>query len=229
MNAIAIIAARGGSKRLPRKNIKNLGGAPMITYPIRAAMKSNIFDQIIVSTEDDEIADISRAEGVHISVRPMELATDSARVTHVCKQVLAELELVVQLPEFICSIYPTAAFISSTDLVESHSYFKDRPDVNYVMAVAEYPIHPFKALEEQNGFLQPVWPDKNKGKSNFFPKQVASCGTFYWARTKEFLKSEEFSGEGLIGYELPFERALDIDNEADFMLAEKLAKVNISG
>ena len=113
---IAIIPARGGSKRLPRKNILPVMGQPLITYPLKAALDAKLFDQIIVSSEDDEILEIASGYQCHLIKRPESLAQDNSRVVDVCAHVLETLEAEGNLPEIFCLIYATALFIAAQDV-----------------------------------------------------------------------------------------------------------------
>lgn len=216
MRRVAIIPARGGSKRLPRKNILDIGGKPMLSYPIDVAKQSGLFDEVIVSTEDAEIKEIASAAGANVMDRSEDLATDQSTADQVCIDVLKQLE---NKPDLFCMIYPTAIFIQADDLVRSEQQIKDG---DVVMAVSSYPIHPYKALENKDGFLKPVYPVENDQKSQTYPNWVASNGTFYWAHTDKFLNNPTFFPDALVGYELPFNRGLDIDEPEDYERACEL-------
>lgn len=220
MKPVAIIPARGGSRRIPRKNIAPVGGRPMIVHVIEAARKSNIFSDVMVSTEDKEIAGISAAAGASVIDRPPELATDEAFEVDVYAQVLSALDTV---PEYFCAVYPTAIFLQAEDFEKSFALIsgKDGPDV--IMGVSRYPIHPFKALAtDGNGFLQMIHPDKCLQRSQTYPEYVASNGTFYWFRTDNYLRYKTYYPARLKGYELPPSRAPDIDEPDDLKIAEAL-------
>jgi pseudaminic acid cytidylyltransferase len=223
---LAIIPARGGSKRLPRKNIALVAGRPVIAYPISSALKSGLFHSVVVSTEDDEIAEISRRAGATVIARPAALATDEAHEFAACTHVLDKLAEEHADPVAFCIIYPTAAFILPDDLIQSAAMLDGPPEADVVMAVLEYPIHPYKALKaSQNGYLEMMFPVEAKLRSQFYPKMVASCGTFYWMRATHFRKDQNYYPRRLVGYELPPYRAIDIDTPADLAWAEKLMRV----
>lgn len=220
MQRLAVIPARGGSKRLPRKNVVPLGERPMIAHVLETARQTGLFERVIVSTEDAEIGDVAEGAGAEVHWRPEDLASDQASVVQVCVDVLSSL---AEPPERFCCLYATAAFLRIRDLRESEEWL-DEADV--VMGVSEYPIHPYKALENSvDGFLRPKWPVENARKSQEYPHLVASNGTFYWARTDRFLKEPTFYPERLKGFELPPERAVDIDTPEDLDWARKLWKV----
>jgi len=222
LSPIAIIPARGGSKRLPRKNIIQFAGKPMIAHPITTAMQSGLFSRIIVSTEDAEISVVSEKYGAHIISRPLALASDMAKVVDVCLHVLEELEKSQVLPDWFCCIYATAALINSNDLNASYRLLTEKNEANGVMGVSAYPVHPYKALVEDNGYLKPLFPDKIGLKSQQTPHVVASNGTFYWVRTDSFRKEQTFNASRLIGYQVPPERAVDLDTPEDLTWAEKM-------
>lgn len=217
MTCVCIIPARGQSKRLPRKNILPLAGRPMLAWPVAAARQSGIFNQILVSTEDNAIAAAARAAGADVSRRPPELARDHSTVVDVCLQVLGELAAAGVAPDIFCCLYATAAFVSVDDLVASHSTMKESPKADFVMGVCEYDLSPLLALKETaDGTLVPMWPAYQNLQSQDFPRLLCSSGTFYWARTEAFYITKSFYGPPLKGYVLPRSRALDIDTPEDY-------------
>ncbi|WP_282128589.1 pseudaminic acid cytidylyltransferase [Roseobacter litoralis] len=223
MARIAVIPARGGSKRLPRKNVALLNGQPLVAYSIEVAKASQLFSRVIVSTEDEEIAAIAAKHGAEIVMRPEHLADDQTPVVDVCLHALQTLAAKGKSPVSFCCIYATAVFLVPSDLVENE---KKLTSSNAVMGVSAYPIHPFKALVETDGCLVPLWPEKNARKSQTFPNAFASNGTFYWRRTDDFLKSPGFYSDDLVGHLIPAQRAVDIDTMEDLKHARLLAKLN---
>lgn len=223
MARIAVIPARGGSKRLPRKNIALLNGKPLVAYSIEVAKASQLFSRVIVSTEDEEIAAIAAKHGAEIIMRPEHLADDQTPVVDVCLHVLRTLAAEGESPVSFCCIYATAVFLVPSDLVESE---KKLTRSSSVLGVSAYPIHPFKALVEIDGCLVPIWPDKNAQKSQTFPDTVASNGTFIWRRTDDFVKSPGFYSDDLVGHLIPAQRAVDIDTMEDLKHARLLAELN---
>lgn len=227
MSAIAIIPARGGSRRLPRKNILPVAGKPMIAYPIAAALESGVFERVIVSTEDAEIAAIAAQYGAETIARPPELATDTAMEIDVYAQVLAELP---EQPDMFCAIYATAILLRPEDFKKSHETFQTRGDAEGMMSVSEYAIHPFKALEENGeGFLHMVHPKECLRRSQTYPRYVASNGTFYWLRTQAYQARKSYYQPNLLPYILPSSRAVDIDTEDDLRLAEAMLRLQQEG
>ena len=223
MKPVAIIPARGGSKRIPRKNIADMNGLPMLAYPVKAALESGVFSHVIVSTEDQEIKEIARKYGAEALDRPPELAGDEAFETEVYKQVLGTLE---ELPEFFCGIYPTAILLEPEDFKKSFALFDEKPQSDVIMSVSRYPIHPFKAMEESGeGYLQMVHPKECLMRSQTYPHYVASNGTFYWFRTRAFQNNPSYYQKHLRGYELPASRAVDIDEPEDLKMARAMLKI----
>ena len=227
MSAIAIIPARGGSKRIPRKNIADIEGRPMLSYPVEAALGAGIFDEIIVSTEDTEIKSIAEKYGARVIDRPADMATDTAMEIEVYKQVLENLNT---RPDYICALYPTAIFVNADDLKGGLEAITGDGKPDAVMSVSRYPIHPFKALEsDSEGFLQMVYPTECLQRSQTYPHYVASNGTFYWLRTDAYLKNLTYYPDRLRGYEIPAERAVDIDEPSDLDLARALMRIKRGG
>lgn len=225
MKRIAIIPARGGSKRVPRKNLAEINGRPMIAHPIATARASGVFERVIVSTEDREIANVSEAAGAEVFWRSEALADDQATVVAVCKELVDAIARVEAEPDIFCCIYPTALFVNVEDLIQSLALLEGASTTQVAMAVSAYAIHPYKALESVGGYLRPLWPESNQSKSQTFPRLVASNGTFYWARTASFRANPTFYPERLVGYELPPSRAIDVDTTEDLAWVQRLARL----
>ena len=194
----------------------------MLVYAVETAKKSKLFDEVIVSTEDDEIKKIASEAGAAVMHRSDDLATDQSSVDQVCVDVMKQLADQNKKPNSFCVIYPTAAFLESEDLIGSEKKL-DQSDV--VMGVSAYPIHPYKALEEKDGRLKPVFPVENNRKSQTYPHWVASNGTFYWCKTAPFLDKPDFYPDKLSGYELPLDRSVDIDTPEDYAWAQHLMTI----
>ena len=223
MTNIAIIPARGGSKRLPRKNIIEILGSPALFYPVRAALNSGLFDRVIVSTDDNEIKEKAEESGAEVFIRPEKLAQDSARVVDVCFDVLGKLGKQGIKPRFFCCIYATAVFIRPEDLINSYKMINSSSNVEVVMGVSQYNLHPVQALETGQDFLTPKWPEYIGIQSQKHPELVGSNGTLYWANTITFIKQKSFYMDKLKGYEMPWIRAIDLDTPEDLENARMLA------
>jgi pseudaminic acid cytidylyltransferase len=220
---IAIIPARGGSKRVPRKNIADLNGAPLVSYAIRTCLQSELFSRVIVSTEDGEIAAIAREYAAEVDPRPDTLAGDKTPATAVIKELLERNFPGSAQPDNFCLVYPMAAFLTVQDLQGSAA---ELARYDAVMGVSKYISHPYKALIEVNGHLKAMWPDLNMQQSQNYPETYASNGTFCWMRTGAFLECLSFYPERLHGYVLPEDRAVDIDTLEDLERARRLIVLN---
>lgn len=223
MERVAIIPCRGGSKRLPRKNVMPVLGRPMLSYPVTAALKSGVFDAVTVSTEDEEIAKVAHSVGARVIKRPGELAGDRATVVEVCLHALDRLREENRLPDYFCCIYATALFVRPDDLRKSFRLLQNEPEADFVMGVSQYNLQPVQALVEKDGYLTPMWPQYVGVQSQFQPHLVASNGTLYWARVSVFMEAKSFYGRKLRGYFIPKSRAVDIDTLDDLRLAEILS------
>jgi N-acylneuraminate cytidylyltransferase len=208
---------------LPRKNIADFNGKPMLHRVVETAIASELFERVYVSTEDDEIAGIAARAGAVLHHRPFELATDTATVTQVCTELLASLAHTGEKPEHFCCIYATAALIRPEDLRASHRLFMEN-DVDVVMGVSAYPVHPYRAMRSVAGYLQPMWPEENEMDSKAFPHMTASNGTIYWAGAEYFQRNPDFYAERLIGYEMERDRAVDIDTMDDLQWAAMVGR-----
>ncbi len=222
MTNIAIIPARGGSKRLPMKNILPVLDRPMLSYPVKAALDSHLFDQVIVSTEDETIQAAALQSGARVLVRPGELARDRSTVAQVCEHVLNTLAGEGVNPAWFCCVYATALFLKPEDFKASFNLGKTVPQADVIMGVSRFNLQPLQAMERKDGFLKPKWPEY-KLQSQFHPDLVASNGTLYWARTDSFLKKKTFYTDRLTGYEIPWIRAIDVDTPEDYQNAQMLA------
>jgi CMP-N-acetylneuraminic acid synthetase len=213
--AVAIIPARGGSKRLPRKNVALLGGRPLIAHTLEAARASGLFARVIVSTEDREIAAIAAAEGGEVHDRPAALASDTAGVVEVCADVLAGLG---ELPETFCCLYATAALRGPADIRGAHALL-DPGRCDFVMAVTEYAKTPLQALEETaDGRLRLMWPELVDLPRERRPRIWVDNGSTYWCTTRAFLEARTFYGPGLRGFAMPRDRSVDVDTPDDLAL-----------
>lgn len=220
MRPIAIIPARGGSKRIPRKNIVDMNGKPMIAYPIAATLESGIFSDVIVSTEDAEIKEIALSCGAKVSDRPAALATDQAFEINVYEQVLNELP---QRPAHFCAVYPTSILLTAGTFRDSYAALTADPQTDVLMGVSHYPIHPFKALQTgTDGYLHMIHPKECLQASQTFPEYVASNGTLYWFRTDAYFEYKSYYPPRLKPFVLSQTMAVDIDVPDDLSFARAL-------
>jgi pseudaminic acid cytidylyltransferase len=224
VSAIAIIPARGGSKRLPRKNVIDFLGRPIMAYTIDAARDSGCFERIVVSTEDDEIASVARQCGAATERRPRELATDTAGVVDVCLDVLDREEAAGRTWKIMCCLYATAPLRTAEDIRAAMGLLEQ--DVcGFVMGVTSFDLQPHLALKfAPDGQLTAMWPDLIKYRASDLPPLRVSNGTTYAVHVDPFRQHRTFYGPGLRGYDMPRERSVDIDTQADLDLAQMIAR-----
>lgn len=217
---LAIIPARGGSKRIPRKNIKPFLGQPIIKYTIDAVLDSSCFDEIIVSTDDKEIAEISVKLGAKVPfMRSEETSSDFAMTADVIEEVLMEYRKRGREFDFCCCLYPTAPFISPEMLKKGLNILKDNNADSALPVVRfSYPIQ--RALKIEDGRLLMIWPENLNKRSQDLMPAYHDVGQFYWLNVKSFLEQKVLFGKFTVPIEVPESEVQDIDNEEDWKIAE---------
>lgn len=217
---IAIIPARGGSKRVPRKNIRPLAGRPAISWPIEAALVSGSFDRIVVSTDDAEIAEIARHFGAEVPfVRPPHLANDQAGTRQVIIHALEELGAAEGQT---CCIYPTAVLVSPADL-RAAAHVLDTPGhTGAVVSVSKIDSRLWRAFEAKDGRVHRLFPDHAATRSQDLPALYIDAGQFYIASNQHWLQTSRSLVDNGVPYVLPAHRAIDVDSEEDW---QELARV----
>lgn len=222
---IAVIPARGGSKRIPRKNIKEFGGRPMIAWAISVARDSLLFDKVVVSTDDPEIADVAREYGAETPfVRPDELANDTAGTVPVIAHAIRELNKQQCLPDKVCCIYPCTPFLRTSDLAEALSVVMSS-GADFAYPVVEY-LHPtFRAMRRSSqGQMQFVFPECEMMRTQDLEKTYHDAGQFYWGNSSAWLAMKKMHSDG-IGFVVPSWRFVDVDTEDDWRRAELFLKL----
>ncbi|MCI8614762.1 MAG: pseudaminic acid cytidylyltransferase [Lachnospiraceae bacterium] len=223
---LAIITARGGSKRIPKKNIKEFCGKPILYYSIEAARDAGIFDEIMVSTDDKEIAGLAKKAGASVPFfRSRETAGDYASTDDVIMEVLKAYEALGQIFDAFCCIYPTAPFLNGTRLREAMMLLEK---ADSVMPVVPFSYPPQRGLIiREEGFLARQFPAYSAARSQDLPKIYHDCGQFYACRTEPFLQAGTTDVEKLLPLVLTEMEVQDIDTPQDWALAEikyKLSK-----
>lgn len=215
--AVAILPARGGSKRIPRKNIREFAGRPAMGWPIAAALDSALFARVVVTTDDAEIAAAARALGAEVPfLRDPALADDYTGTTDVIRDAVAQLALTPETP--VCCIYATALFLRADDLAEGLRLLEG--GATWAMSVAEYPTPIDRAYRREGDRLLPRQPEMMPKRSQDLDPAYYDVGQFYWAKAATWLDPEARVWDGAAGVEVPAERAIDIDTEADWARAE---------
>jgi len=216
MKSIAIITARGGSKRIPRKNVKPFMGKPMVAYAIGAALESKLFDEVMVSTDDAEIAEIAQAHGATVPfLRSAATANDFATTADVLNEVIAEYaKRGVSFDEFCC-VYPCVPFLTGKLLVEAHAAFA-ASGADSLMPVVKYSFPIQRAVRlTAEGFLEYREPENAPKRSQDLEPMYHDVGMFY------FHKTVTFGQKGKVAmFEMPEERIQDIDTIDDWKMAE---------
>ena len=220
MRTLAIITARGGSKRIPRKNIKEFNGKPIMAYSIEAAAGSGVFDKVMVSTEDEEIAEIAKHYGAEVPFyRSEQTAGDFATTTDVLNEVIAEYEKRGEKFDIIACIYPTAPFITSERLRNAVEMLKNS-DADSLIPVVRFSFPPQRAMEIQDGLLVFRQPEYMNSRSQDLTPHYHDVGQFYVFRTDGFKKNQRIMAGKILPIELPETEVQDIDNPVDWQLAE---------
>jgi pseudaminic acid cytidylyltransferase len=222
---IAVIPARGGSKRIPRKNIREFCGKPMIAWAITTALKSRLFDQVIVSTDDNEIADISKRWGaITPFVRPDELSDDLTPTVPVIAHAVRSLLEVGYLVDYACCIYPCTPFLQKGDLTSAFDLLQ-KNNADFVYPVAEY-AHPIQRAMRMlsSGQMQFISPENELTRTQDLEKSYHDSGQFYWGKASAWLEHKRMHTDGL-GMAIPNWRVVDIDSMDDWRRAEEIYKV----
>lgn len=218
--AIAIITARGGSKRIPYKNIKEFCGKPIIEYSIRAALESGIFDTVMVSTDDEKIAQIAKRVGAEVPfMRSERTANDFASTADVLREVFDEYGKRNEYFTQACCIYPTAPFVTGEKLKLAMKKLKDAHK-DCIMPVVEFSFPPMRGMTVQNDCLEYKWSEYANKRSQDLEKIYHDCGQFYCFMVEQFLEMGNLVTKNT-GFIIVDEmEAQDIDNETDWKLAE---------
>lgn len=222
---IAVIPARGGSKRIPRKNIKPFAGKPMIAHAIAAAKESGLFDHIVVTTDDEEIAGISRQLGAETPfARPPELADDHTPTVPVVAHAIQTCQSLGWDVDYACCIYPGVPFIRIEDLRGAFELLK-RSDKDFAFPVTEFPSAIQRALRRlPDGSMQPFYPQYEMTRTQDLEPAYHDVGQFYWGKSGAWLSGKRIHSNG-IGLPIPNWRAVDIDTPDDWVRAEILYKL----
>ncbi len=220
MGNIAIITARGGSKRIPKKNIKDFCGKPIMAYSIQVALEVGLFDTVMVSTDTEEIAKIARKYGAEVPFMRSEVTSDDhADTTDVLYEVISEYKKRGYEFETFCCIYPTAPFITPKKLRDSYALLRDQ-DVFNVIPMVPFSFPPQRGMIKYGKYIEPAYPEYINRRSQDLDEILHDCGQFYWCKTEEFLKNPDILSNHTVPFVVPETEAQDIDNMSDWELAE---------
>jgi len=218
---IAIIPARGGSKRIPRKNIRLFAGKPMISYAISAALTSGLFDRVVVSTDDAEIAEISKSLGADVPfARPADLSDDHTPTVPVIAHAIRQCQMIGLDPAAVCCIYPGVPFIRASDLAEAFQLLLKRDGAGYTFPVTPFPAAIQRALRRSSdGIVEPFDSRYVNARTQDLEPAYHDAGQFYWGGVSAWLGGLCIHAHGA-AIVLPEWRVVDIDTEDDWRRAE---------
>ncbi|QHF49608.1 pseudaminic acid cytidylyltransferase [Pseudomonas sp. S49] len=220
MSNVAIIPARGGSKRIPRKNLLPFDGVPMIVRSIRTALESGLFDQVVVSTDDAEIADVARAHGAQVPfLRPADLADEFTGTAAVIVHALQQLPAY----DYACCVYATAPLLQARYLRQGIELLEQHLEKSFAFSVCSFgfPVQRALTLDGQ-GALSALYPEFRNTRSQDLPEAFQDAGQFYWGRTEAWLRGEVLYSPASLPVILPRHLVQDIDTLEDWKRAEYL-------
>ncbi len=216
---LAVIPARGGSKRVPRKNVRMFAGQPMIAWPVRAALASGCFDHVVVSTDDPEIAELATQLGAIVPfVRPPELADDHTGLISVLRHAIRQMQCISD--DLVCCLYATAAFVEPIDLRVGLEYLETH-GCDFCVAVTPFRAPIDRAMKlTSGGRLTMLDPNRYQARSQDLEPRYHDAGQFCWGRASAWLSSDNVYQSRCVGVVVPGLRAHDIDTEEDWTHAE---------
>jgi N-acylneuraminate cytidylyltransferase len=224
--AVAIIPARGGSRRIPRKNIRDFCGKPMIAWSIEAALGSGCFDRVLVSTDDQDIAETARAFGAEVPfMRPAALSDDYTGTTAVVAHAVEWLRGDGEMPDLVCCIYATAPMLRAEDLARGMELLQVS-DADFAFSVTTYAFPIQRALRINHaGHLEMFQPQHAATRSQDLEEAWHDAGQFYWGRDRAWLEHESIMTSQALAVKLPRDRVQDIDTLEDWRQAERLFRL----
>ena len=223
---ICVIPARGGSKRIPRKNIKEFNGKPIIAYSIEAALKSSCFDQVIVSTDDAEIAEVAKSFGASVPfMRPDELANDYANTIPVVKHAIEWFDDQVQAPSEVCCLYATAPFVRASTIRKAYEQMQStQADYCFTATSFAFPIQRAIKVTAENQ-VEMFYPEYLETRSQDLEDSYHDAGQFYWGKAEAFKQQRSIFSKSATPYILPRYLVQDIDTLEDWEKAELMYKI----
>ena len=220
MNVLAIITARGGSKRIPRKNIKEFCGKPIIAYSIEAALKSGCFNTVMCSTDDEEIAEIARKYGAEVPFfRSAETSNDFATTADVLNEVICEYEKRGITFDYFCCLYPTAPFVNPEKICSGFDLMIQK-EANGAMPVVQYSYPIQRALKLDDNVISMVQPEHLRSRSQDLMRTYHDAGQYYWYKVAAFKKEPNIMMLNPVAIITPEEEVQDIDTQDDWVMAE---------
>jgi pseudaminic acid cytidylyltransferase len=227
---IAIIPARGGSKRIPGKNIRDLLGKPMMAYTIQAACESGLFERVVVSTDSEEIANIAERYNAEVPfLRDATLSDDVTPVSLATLDALQKLDPKGERYDTLAQLMPNCPLRSGADIQHSHAQFRDSGSPSQISVVRYGWQNPWWAMRRNEEFeLEPVFQDQLKERSQDLPELFCPTGAIWWASAEALRREKTFYMERRTGWEMPWQRGIDIDTPEDWAMTEVLLKMQPS-
>lgn len=227
---LAIIPARGGSKRIPGKNIKEFAGKPLIAYSIEAAKKSGLFDKILVSTDSQDVADVAISLGVDVPfLRPAELSDDIVGTRPVTNHAIHYCIEHFFQPEFCCCIYATAPFLQVEYLQQGLASLKAQREKAFAFSVTSFPFPIQRAISINDQGIKPMFPEQIGKRSQDLEEAFHDAGQFYWGRTDDYLSAKRIFSSDSLPVVLPRYLVQDIDTPEDWQRAELMYQAYVGG
>lgn len=219
---IAVLPARGGSKRIPQKNIREFCGQPVIAYAIQTARKSGLFDHVVVSTDDEAIKRVALECGAEVPfIRPANLADDHAATVPVIAHAINACQGIGWQVDAVCCIYPATPFMLESDLATGLATLENNVD-SYVFPITAFPAAPQRALRRlPGGLVEPFYSEFVATRTQDLEPSFYDAGQFYWASTNTWIEEKIIHQHGL-GIVIPSWRVIDIDTEEDWQRAERI-------
>lgn len=229
--SIAVIPARGGSKRIPRKNLRSLGGRPLLAYTVEAALASGLFDRVVVSTDCADIADVALGSGAEVPfLRDASLADDHVPVSAATVDALTRLDASGGLYAYVCQLMPNCPLRTSVDVVGSFGQMV-RTEADSQLSVVRYGWqNPWWAMKrDAHCLLEPLFEEALRARSQDLPELFCPSGAVWWAKADVLRRERTYHIPGRQGWEIPWIRGLDIDSEEDWLMAEVLLEMRQRG
>ncbi len=227
---LAIIPARGGSKRIPGKNIKSFAGKPLIAYSIDAAIASGLFNKIIISTDSEEVAEVAKAYGADVPfIRPKELSNDIVGTRPVTNHAIKFCIEQFYKHKFCCCIYATAPFLQAKYLRQGLDSLKQNSEKSFAFSVTSFPFPVQRALIKSPAGVLPMFPESINQRSQDLEEAYHDAGQFYWGRTDDYLSDQQIFSHHSLPVVLPRHLVQDIDTPEDWLRAELMFKAYVQG
>jgi len=226
-NVLVIIPARGGSKRIVKKNIKEICGQPMIFWPLQQLTKIFLSSQIIVSTDDNNIKELVEKKGIKVPFkRPKELSDDYTGTTDVARHALIWFENNIKSVDYVLIVYPTAVLLNKSDIELAFSYLQNDKDCDYVFSATTFPFPIQRAVfENEHGYVSSFNSDNYKKRSQDLKETFHDAGQFYFFKANSLKNTFNFNNSNAKILKLNRNKVVDIDTEEDFEIAEEKMKL----